>query len=168
MRQITINGRIGQDVIERVSKSGRKYISFSIGTSEFGDPKGPDDKPITQWYRVTSFLDKHINMTKHFTKGRGIIVSGNYSNSIYQNKTTGAYSISNDVIANEIYFESHRDKADENTGNVTQDTISVNNVEQQYVNNAIEQIPQVTQQTKLQEPVRFEMQTNDIVDDLPF
>lgn len=105
MRIITVNGRISADVTRQVSKSGNEFISFSLANNEFGDEKDTDGKPITQWFRVTSFLPQHMSLAQHLKKGKPITVVGKYSNRLYQSQTTGKWGISNDIIASEIAFE---------------------------------------------------------------
>ena len=105
MRLMTVNGRLASDVTRQISKQGTEFINFSIGNNEFGDPKSSDGVAQTQWFRVTSFNPQHIKLAKYLTKGKPIIVTGRYSNRLYQSQKTGQWGIDNDIIANDICFE---------------------------------------------------------------
>ena len=105
MRLMTVNGRLASDVTRQISKQGTEFINFSIGNNEFGDQKSSDGVAQTQWFRVTSFNPQHIKLAKYLTKGKPIIVTGRYSNRLYQSQKTGQWGIDNDIIANDICFE---------------------------------------------------------------
>ena len=163
MRNLTINGRLAQDVTKQLSKSGQEFINFSIASTEFGDPKSEDGKPITQWYRVTSFQPNHINMANHLKKGKPIIVTGRYSNRLYQSNN-GQYGISNEIIALDISFEIGSEMSGNGQSNAKQQT---NEERANVVNRAVNDIPQAsgqfTQKATMAAPV---VDTQD--DDLPF
>ena len=89
MRIITVNGRLAADVTRQISKQGTEFINFSIANTEYGDPKSSDGQPQTQWFRVTSFLPQHVNLSQHLKKGKPITVVGKYSNRLYQSQNTG-------------------------------------------------------------------------------
>lgn len=102
MRTVTVTGHIVADAERKISKSGKEYLSFRIANNEFNDEK-VDGKQKPYWYGVTSLNARHFNMAQHLTKGKPIIVEGNYSDRIYQNKE-GNCEISRDILANAIYF----------------------------------------------------------------
>lgn len=138
MRLMTVNGRLASDVTRQISKQGTEFISFSIGNNEFGDPKSSDGVAQTQWFRVTSFNPQHIKLAKYLTKGKPIIVTGRYSNRLYQSQKTGLWGIDNDIIANDICFEIGGER---NADGSTKASSSVQNAVSANANN---DIPQVT------------------------
>lgn len=143
MRLITVNGRLASDVTRQISKQGTEFINFSIANSEYGDPKSSDGVPQTQWFRVTSFSPQHINMAKYLTKGKPIVVSGRYSNRLYQSQKTGQWGIDNDIIATDIFFELGGERND-NGVTKANNTQNGGTVTMKSVSDAIDAIPQVT------------------------
>lgn len=141
MRMITVNGRIAADVTRQISKQGTQFINFSIANNEYGDPKSSDGTPQTQWFRVTSFNPNHVSLAQHLKKGKPIIVSGKYSNRLYQNQNTGQWNVSNDIIASEISFEIGSERTE-----VTQAAQQVQSTPEN-VSKAVEDIPQATSKT---------------------
>lgn len=101
MRTIELIGRIVADAERKLSKGGKEYLSFRLANSEFNDEKGPDGKPKTCWFSVTSF--NHMAMTQYLTKGKPVFVRGKYSDRVYQNRE-GNCEIARDIVATEIDF----------------------------------------------------------------
>lgn len=96
MRQITVNGFLAADAEVKMSKQGNAYLSFRMANNEYNE-----DKP--HWYTVTSNIPFYVNMTKYFKKGSNVIVTGDYSDDIYQTKS-GTCDISRNIRAVAIYF----------------------------------------------------------------
>lgn len=96
MRQITLNGFLAADAEVKMSKQGNAYLSFRMANNEYNEEK-------THWYNVTSNIPFYVNMAKHFKKGSNVIVTGDYSDDIYQTKT-GTCDISRNIRAVAIYF----------------------------------------------------------------
>lgn len=96
MRQITINGFLAADAEVKMSKQGNAYLSLRMANNEYNE-----EKP--HWYNVTSNIPFYVNMAKHFKKGSNVIVTGDYSDDIYQTKT-GTCDISRNIRAVAIYF----------------------------------------------------------------
>lgn len=103
MRKLEVTGHIVADAERKISKSGKEYLSFRIANNEFNDEKGADGKQKPYWIGVTSLNQRHFSMAQYLTKGKPIIVEGDYSDRIYQNKE-GNCEISRDILANAIYF----------------------------------------------------------------
>ena len=103
MRKLEVTGHIVADAERKISKSGKEYLSFRIANNEFNDEKGTDGKQKPYWIGVTSLNQRHFSMAQYLTKGKPIIVEGDYSDRIYQNKE-GNCEISRDILANAIYF----------------------------------------------------------------
>lgn len=147
MRIISVNGRIAADVSRQLSKQGTEFICFSLANNEYGDAKSSDGQPQTQWFRVTSFLPQHINLAQHLKKGKPIIVTGKYSNRLYQSQTTGQWNISNDIIAHDISFEIGGERQ-ENGGQTLPQTASTSSNTSEKVNEVLDEIPQATSKKK--------------------
>lgn len=113
MRQVTITGRLGSDPKIEQTKNGSKYITFRFASQEYGE-----SEPL--WMTVRSFNDSHINrFGKYLKKGSSIIVSGDYSDKLFQGKD--GYIIIRDVIASSMYFNSTGEKRETtNAGETTQ------------------------------------------------
>ena len=119
MRKIMLTGYIVADAEKKVtSNSGREYITFRMANNEFNDEKGSDGKPITYWFRVTSWNQNHYNLAKYLTKGKPVIVIGSFSDKIYQN-ASGNCEISRDIIADSIEFVSGNGNGDSNSKTTT-------------------------------------------------
>lgn len=152
MRLIQLTGFIVNDAEKKVSKNGKEYITFRMGNNEFGD-KDDNGNEKTLWFRVTSFNQRHFGMTQYLTKGKPIIVAGDYSDSLYQ-RNDGSCDVNRDIIANGIYF------------------VFDGNGQNKQKNN---QSPQATNSAPTPKPSTAEIQIpsgqfnpNDDTDDLPF
>lgn len=173
MRNITVNGRLASDVTRQLSKSGTEFLNFSIANTEFGDPKSSDGKLQTQWFRVVSFQPQHMALAPHLKKGKPIVVTGKYSNRLYQSQKTGQWGISNDIIALDIAFEIGSERQE--TATTTTSTVSPTQVVEQVIT-AVEEIPQATSRQMTAPPTQVTPQTTSNVfgnnvgddDDLPF
>ena len=133
-----LTGRIVADAQKQVTSGGREYITFRLGNNEFNDEKGSDGKPITYWFRITSWNQAHINLAKYLTKGKPIIVVGSYKDNIYQNTKTGNCEIGRDIIADSIDFVNDGTSGQNTAVNTT--SISSNKAQ-------TEAIPEVTSST---------------------
>lgn len=96
MRQITITGFLAADAEIKMSKQGNAYLSFRMANHEYNEEKA-------QWYNVTSSIPHLINIGKHLKKGSNVIITGDYSDDIYQTKQ-GTCDISRSVRAFSINF----------------------------------------------------------------
>ena len=104
MKKIELTGRLAADVERKISKTGKEFLYFRVGNNEFND-KDEQGNQKTYWFNVTTFNQRHFGMAQYLTKGKSIIVDGDYSDRIYQTKD-GNCEISRDIIANAIYFNS--------------------------------------------------------------
>ena len=103
MRKLEVTGHIVADAERKISKNGKEYLSFRIANNEFNDEKDQNGRQKPYWIGVTSLNQRHFNMAQYLTKGKPVIVEGDYSDRIYQNKE-GNCDISRDILANAIYF----------------------------------------------------------------
>lgn len=100
-----LTGRIGSDAQKQVnSKTGHEFISFSVACNEFTNGKDSSGKILTQWFRVTANNNSAISLYKYLTKGKLIMIVGDYRDSLYQNKNNGGWEINREIIADSISF----------------------------------------------------------------
>jgi single-strand DNA-binding protein len=153
------------DAERKISKTGKEYLSFRIANNEFNDEKGQDGKQKPYWIGVTSLNQRHFSMAQYLTKGKPIIVEGDYSDRIYQNKD-GNCEISRDILANAIYFlpgsgENGNNAATTNAAQPTTATAAAPTVQTKM------EAPKPTTQ-ELKVPTETAEVNDDNEDDLPF
>ena len=85
MRQIELTGHLVADAERKISKTGKEYLSFRIGSNEFND-KDEQGNQKTYWFNVTTFNQRHFGIAQYLTKGKSIIIVGDYSDRLYQNR----------------------------------------------------------------------------------
>ena len=144
MRLITINGRIAQNVTPQLSRQGTQFIRFSIASKEYYDEKGDDGKPKAQWYTVTAFDSRLVALSNHLVKGKPIIVTGDYSNRLYQSQKTGLFGIDNNIIATNICFEVGSERQENGTVTTQSADPLTHEQTQAQVKTAVDEIPQAT------------------------
>ena len=110
MRTMRFDGRIVADAERKISKSGKEYVTFRVANNE----KDRDGNEETYWYRIISW--NHIGLSSYLTKGKYIIIEGDYRDNVYQSRE-GKCEIGRDVLANAIYFVK---TGDGNSNNATQ------------------------------------------------
>lgn len=162
MRKLTLIGRIVADAEKQVTSNGREYLTFRLANNEFADPKDSDGKQTPYWFRVTSWEAKHINLTKYLTKGKPVIIIGDYKDSIYESKNTGKWEISRDIIADSINFV---EGSASNNG--TQPTTTQKN-DAAPVNTTKTTIPQVTSTPVTPQVIMTNTSNSNNDDELPF
>lgn len=117
MRKIIVSGFLSADAKRQISKQNREFITFSISNSEYNDAKDASGRLETHWFRVTAFNHNHITMSQYLTKGKPVIITGTYNDSLYQNKE-GQQTISRDIIADSIDFLPNSRNNDAQTASV--------------------------------------------------
>ena len=159
MRKLMLSGRIVADAQKQVTTNGHEYITFRLGNNEYNDEKNSEGKPITYWFRVTSFNTNHINLAKYLTKGKPVIVVGNYKDNVYQNNKTGNCEIGRDIILDSLDF------INDGNGNNSQ-----NNIKTQKTTSttAIPEVTSAVPKTQPQPTAPVNTAVNDDDDDLPF
>lgn len=162
MRKLTLIGRIVADAEKQVTSNGREYLTFRLANNEFADPKDSDGKQTPYWFRVTSWEVKHINLTKYLTKGKPVIIIGDYKDSIYESKNTGKWEISRDIIADSINFV---EGSASNNG--TQPSTTQKN-DAAPVNTTKTTIPQVTSTPVTPQVIMTNTSNSNDDDELPF
>ena len=157
MRKIELTGRLAADAERKISKTGKEFLSFRVGNNEFND-KDEQGNQKTYWFNVTTFNQRHFGMAQYLTKGKSIIVEGDYSDRLYKNKE-GNCEIARDIMANAIYFNSD---GNGNNNNQTKTATQASPVTQTTMDSK-----PTTADVKIPEaPVAST--SNDDEDDLPF
>lgn len=105
---ITIMGRLTRDPELRRTGSGTAVANFSVACDrDFSKEKEVDFIDCTAWRQTAEFV------SKYFTKGRMIVVSGRLQTSSYTDKD-GNKRRKTEVVADNVYFgDSKRDAAGE-------------------------------------------------------
>lgn len=106
MRVLTVQGRVVSDAQVKSSAKGRAYIEFRFANNEYKDEEG-----ATFWMRAVSFDPAHVNLAQFITKGKPLILTGNYSNKVYAAKD-GSCQIDNNLVLTGIYFIDSNKKED--------------------------------------------------------
>ena len=110
---IVIQGRLVRDPEYRTTGSGISVANFSIAVDrDFGNKDGGEKETdfidCTAWRKTAEFV------TKYFTKGRMIVVSGRLQTSSYTDKQ-GNKRKTVEVVAEEVHFaEPKRDSQPRN------------------------------------------------------
>ena len=128
MRKIELTGRLAADAERKISKTGQEFLSFRVANNEFTD-KTEQGTQKTYWFNVSMFNQHYFGMAQYLTKGKSIIVDGNYSDRLYQNKD-GNCEIARDIIANAIYFNSDGNSSNNTNGKQTKATTQASPVTQ--------------------------------------
>lgn len=106
MRELHLTGRVVADATTKLTDTGRQILEFRFANNEY------KDKDKTYWYRVNSFEPRLVALAKYITKGKPLIVVGDYSDNIYK-RNDGTMEIGRDILATAIYFVDFTNK-DEN------------------------------------------------------
>lgn len=110
LNQIVIMGRLVKDPELRRTQSGTAVCSFTVAVdrdfqSKDGGERQTDFIDVVAWRQTGEFV------SKYFTKGRMIVVSGSLQSRKWQDRN-GQNRVSWEVIANNVYFgDSKRDGA---------------------------------------------------------
>lgn len=168
MRVCDLTGRLAADAERRVSKNGKEYLYFRMANNEYNDEKGPDGKPKTYWFSVTSF--NHLHMTQYLTKGKPIHVRGSLSLRLYQTKE-GKCEIACDIVATEIHFETTSTDKTQAPQSATSVSVTGQTTPSTQTRMEVPSTPTISESPKpttaeLKVPSELPMDSDD--DDLPF
>ena len=109
LNQIIIMGRLTRDPELRRTQSGTAVCSFSVAVDR--DFKSQSGEKETDFIDVVAWRQTGEFVSKYFTKGRMIVVSGSLQSRKWQDRN-GQNRISWEVIADNVYFgDSKRDSA---------------------------------------------------------
>ena len=148
MRTITVTGNLAADPEILTRPDGTNYTKLRIGNHEYSDGKDGN----TKWF--TAFYDRTDGIVNALKKGSGVLVIGDYKDSLYQSQTRGA-DIDRIISAFKIDFFSSGTKRDD-----------AQQPQQQQQAEPAETKPAAKKATKAATPPPAP--TGDGVDDLPF
>lgn len=153
MRTIIVTGNLAADPETLTRSDGSNYTKMRIGNHEYSDGRDGDTKWFTVFYGRT---DGIVNALK---KGSGIVVIGDYNDSLYEGKN-GANGIDRTVSATKIDFFSTAKREDGQ-----QPTASQQPQQQAPTTPNTTATPKETKSVPVQTPAP---DINSDVDDLPF
>ena len=101
--QVTLIGRLGADPTYVTTEQGNDLTRFNLATnSHRKDAKG-ERSTTTQWHRCIAWGQLAIQMHKHLSKGRQIIVHGQLRYNQYTDKA-GVKRYSTDIVLSDFSF----------------------------------------------------------------
>ena len=119
MLKAQVLGRLAKDAtIYESSTTGTKFLSFTlaVNTKSFNEEK-------TYWVDVRSFNPNHLKLQKYLTKGKALMVGGDFSTGTMTDKT-GTVRITHTVIADYINFANIGGNPKSGTSESTDDSVN--------------------------------------------
>lgn len=109
LNHITVMGRLVRDPELRTTQSGVSVTSFTVAVDRDFQPKDGERQAdfidCVAWRQAAEFV------SKHFSKGRMIVVDGSLQSRKWQDKS-GQNRVSWEILADSVYFgDSKRDGA---------------------------------------------------------
>ena len=118
LNHIDIMGRLTKDVELRRTNSGHAVASFTIACDrDFGQEKETDFIDVVAWRQTGEFV------SKHFSKGKMIVVSGRLQIRKWTDKDGNKRSTA-EIVADNCYFGEKKDS--DNTGFVPNNAVPNN------------------------------------------
>lgn len=102
LNRVEIMGRLTSDPELRATNSGTFVTSFSIATDS--DYKNPQGEKTTDFFDVIAWRNTAEFISKHFSKGRMIVVAGRLKTETWDDTSTGKKRKSTKIIAESVYF----------------------------------------------------------------
>lgn len=113
MNQVNFIGRITKDLELKKTSSGIAVCSFNIAVDRNYSKKG--EERVTDFINIVTWRNTAEFVSKYFTKGQKIGISGELHQNKYKDKNDeNRYSY--DVVATSIYFCDSNKKEDEVIG----------------------------------------------------
>lgn len=122
MRTMQVTGHIVADAELKLSKNGKQYLSFRIGNNEYND-KDANGNQRAYWINITSYNSRFFGMSQYLTKGKPVIIVGDYNDRVYQNRE-GNCEVGREILANAIYFNSVNGDGSNNNVNTNRTTVA--------------------------------------------
>ena len=118
LNHITIMGRLARDPELRRTGSGVAVASFTVGVErDFADSQSGNKE--VDWIECVAWRNTGVFVSKYFTKGRMIVVSGRLQIRSWTDKE-GNKRKSSEIVADNCYFgdsKNSNDSTPANTGN---------------------------------------------------
>ena len=89
MNQVTLVGRLGQDVEKQATASGVSVAKLSLATSFKRKDQYGNQQEHTDWHRVILFGQNADNAARMLCKGSCVLIQGEIRYHKYQDKTSG-------------------------------------------------------------------------------
>ena len=87
LNKVMLIGRLGADPEVRDTKTGGRFATFSLATSERWKDKSGDQQERTEWNRVVVFQEGLIPVIEQYvTKGSNVFVEGKLQTRKYEDK----------------------------------------------------------------------------------
>lgn len=102
LNKVEIMGRLTSDPELRATTSGTFVTSFSIATES--DYKNPQNEKVTDFFDVIAWRNTAEFISKHFTKGRMIVIAGRLKTETWDDTSTGKKRKSTKIVAESVYF----------------------------------------------------------------
>lgn len=99
MFKVQVMGRLGKDaVIYESSTTGTKFLTFTlaVNTKNLNEDK-------TYWIDVRSFNPNHLKLVNYLTKGKALLVGGDFNTGTITDKT-GTVRITHSITCDYITF----------------------------------------------------------------
>lgn len=98
MNQVTLTGRIGNDIELKSTTNGKTFVRFSLAV----DGGKKDNVRVTHWIPCIAWNKTAEFISSYFHKGDGIEVNGELISGSYENDGKKFQTL--DVRANQVYF----------------------------------------------------------------
>ena len=102
LNKVEIMGRLTSDPELRATTSGTFVTSFSIATES--DYKNPQNEKVTDFFDVIAWRNTAEFISKHFTKGRMIVIAGRLKTETWDDTSTVKKRKSTKIVAESVYF----------------------------------------------------------------
>ena len=87
LNKVMLIGRLGADPEVRDTKTGGRFATFSLATSERWKDKSGEQQERTEWNRVVVFQEGLIPVIeKYVTKGSNVFIDGKLQTRKYEDK----------------------------------------------------------------------------------
>ena len=113
MRMLMVTGNLAADPELKTSKAGNNFYNLRVASNEYNE-KEP------MWVRCTCFEASMFSLIKTMKKGSGVIITGDYSQTLYYSTKNNCSVIDNDLIIRSIGYLPYGKQADQNTQQVQQ------------------------------------------------
>lgn len=110
LNNVTIMGRLTNEVELRRTTSGKAVASFTIACDKPGKDKGASFIPCVAWEKTGEFIDKY------FSKGSAIVVEGRLESRQYETKEGQKRTVL-EVVVSQAHFCGKKEEKTEETYN---------------------------------------------------
>tara|TARA_R100000152_G_C6780739_1_gene213902 strand:+ start:4032 stop:4448 length:417 start_codon:yes stop_codon:yes gene_type:complete len=87
VNKVMLIGRLGADPEVRDKKTGGRFATFSLATTERWKDKSGDQQEKTEWHRVVVFQEGLIPVIEQYvTKGSNVFIEGKLQTRKYEDK----------------------------------------------------------------------------------